>query len=108
RTELQRLKDDRQRLREERAALKERLDAALAERRLAARKQLSALDESLTRLAAEHESLLAELEEQHKDARLEASAHWQQVIQDLEQRLAQLRSQMDEQQIGRASCRERA
>lgn len=97
RTELQRLKDDRQRLREERAALKERLDAALAERRLAARKQLSALDESLTRLAAEHESLLAELEEQHKDARLEASAHWQQVIQDLEQRLAQLRSQMDEQ-----------
>jgi hypothetical protein len=97
RTELQHCKDDRQRLREERAALKERLDAALAERRLEARKQLSALDESLARLTAEHGLLLEELAEQHKDARLEASAHWQQVIQDLEQRLAQLRGQMDEQ-----------
>ena len=97
RTELQRARDDRQRLREERAALKERLDAALAERRLEARKQLSALDESLARLSAEHGLLLNELAEQHQDARLEASAHWQQVIQDLEQRLVQLRGQMDEQ-----------
>src|SRR5690606_6042548 len=97
RTELQRCKDDRQRLRDERATLKERLDTALAERRREARKQLSALDDSLTRLAAEQEQLLAELSEQHQEARLEASAHWQQVIQDLEQRLASLRGQMDEQ-----------
>lgn len=103
RTELQRCKDDRQRLREERAALKERLDAALAARRLEARKQLSALDENLARLHAEHERLLEELAEQHKEARLEATAHWQQVIQDLDQRLAQLRGQMDEQRaLGKA------
>lgn len=97
RTALQTAKDDRQRLKEERAALKERLDAALAERRREARKQLATLDAALAQLRLEHDGLLEELAGQHQEARLETSAHWQQVIGDLEQRLAQLRGELDEQ-----------
>lgn len=97
RTAVQAARDNRQRLREERAALKERLDAALAERRQAARQQLAGLDAALAQLKLEHASLVEELDSQHREARLDTSAHWQQVIGDLEQRLAQLRGQLEEQ-----------
>lgn len=97
RTALQTCKVDHQRLKEERAALKERLDAALKERRRLAREQLGGLDARLAQLKLEHASLLEELDSQHREARLDTSAHWQQVIGDLDQRLAQLRGQLDEQ-----------
>ena len=97
RTDLQSRKGDHQRLKEERAALKGRLDAALAERRLQARKRLTELGNAIKQLQLEQENLLEELEAQFQEARIEALAHWQQVIGDLSQRLAQLKGQIDSQ-----------
>ncbi len=97
RTELQNRKSDHQRLKEERAALKGRLEAALAERRLEAKKQLSDLGNVIKQLQLEQESLLEELEAQFQEARIETLAHWQQVIGDLDHRMAQLKAQIDNQ-----------
>src|SRR5690606_16606119 len=80
RTELQNCKGDHQRLKEERTALKGRLEAALAERRLQAKKQLGELDNAIKQLQLEQQNLLEELETQFQEAWIEALAHWQQVI----------------------------
>lgn len=97
RTELQNRKNDHQRLKEERATLKQRLDAALADRRLQAKKQLGDLGNTLKQLQLEQDNLLEELETQFQEARMETLAHWQQVIGELEQRLALLKTQLTEQ-----------
>lgn len=96
RTELQNRRDDRQRLKDERRSQKDRLDAALQERKLKARKQLAELGSTLQQLASERDQWLAELKEQHGEARLEKSAHWQQVIGSLDGQIQQLKAAADE------------
>ncbi|GAB3388452.1 ATP-binding protein [Azotobacter armeniacus] len=96
RTELQNRRDDRQRLKDERRSQKDKLDAALQERRLKAKKQLTELGGALQQLAGERDRWLAELKDQHGEARLEKSAHWQQVIGSLDGQIQQLKAAADE------------
>ena len=96
RTEAQNRRDDRQRLKDERRAQKDKLDAAVAERRLQAKKQLAELDGALKQLAGERDGWLAELKAQHSEERLEQSAHWQQVLGSLDGQIRQLKAAADE------------
>lgn len=96
RSESQGRRDDRQRLKEERRSQKDKLDAAVAERRSQARKQLVELDNALKLLAGERDGWLSELKAQHSEERLEASAHWQQVLGSLDSQIRQLKAGADE------------
>lgn len=95
RSDAQQRRDDRQRLKDERRARKEQLDAAVAERRSQARRQLVEVDHALQLLAAEREHWHGDLKTRHGEERLEASAHWQQVLGSLDAQLAQLRVQAE-------------
>ena len=96
RSEAQNRRDDRQRLRDERRSQKDKLDAAVAERRAQARKQLVELEHALKQLAGERDGWLAEQKTQHHEERLEKSAHWQQVIGSLDSQIRQLKAGADE------------
>lgn len=96
RTELQNRRDDRQRLKDERRSQKDKLDAALQERKLKARKQLAEFGGALQQLAGERDQWLAALKDQHGEARLEKSAHWQQVVGSLDGQIQQLKAAADE------------
>jgi hypothetical protein len=108
RADAQNRRDDRQRIKEERRNQKQKLDAAVAERRSQARRQCVELDAALAQLAAERDAWLSELKAQHHEERLEASAHWQQVIGSLDEQLRQLKasaeSRRDKAQTELAEC----
>ncbi len=89
-------RDDLRRLREERRARKEQLDAALRERKGAARKDLAELDARVRQLAGEHRQWLEDLQARHGLAHLELKAHWQEVIGRLDLELAQVRDSIEE------------
>lgn len=92
RTAAQGSRDDRQRLREERRSQKDRLDAAVQERRSQARRQLVEQDQALTLLAGERDAWQAELKAQHSAEHMEAAAHWQQVLGSLDGQIRQLKA----------------
>jgi len=100
RSEAQNRRDDRQRLKEERRAQKDRLDAAVAGRRSQARRQLVELEDALKQLGAERDAWLAELKSRHGEERLEASAHWQQVLGSLDSQIRQLKAAAEVRRAG--------
>ncbi|MFC0709292.1 ATP-binding protein [Azorhizophilus paspali] len=100
RSEAQNRRDDRQRLKEERRAQKDRLDAAVAERRSQARRQLVELDGALELLVAERDAWLAELKSRYGEERLETSAHWQQVLSSLDSQIRQLKATAEARRAG--------
>ena len=89
-------REDQRRLRDERRARKDQLDAALQERKSAARKQLTELNVRTQRLAGERQQWLEDLQARHGVAHLEIQAHWQEIIGRLDLELVQLRESMEE------------
>jgi hypothetical protein len=96
RTERDNRRDDLRRLREEQSAEQGRINDALAERKLKARKTLSALMTRIQQLASERDQWREDIQSRHTDASLELKAHWQQVIGRIDSEIQRLRTAVDE------------
>ena len=70
-------------------ALKE-FHAALQQRRQGYTKKLAKLNSDIKTLNAQQQQAIEELHDQQREAEMELNSHWQLVIADLEQQLAQL------------------
>ena len=96
RTERDNRRDDLRRLREEHAAEQGRINEALAERKLDARKALSALMTRIQQLASELEQWREDIQSRQHEAALELKAHWQQVIGRIDGEIQRLRDAIEE------------
>ncbi|MBB3103990.1 ATP-binding protein [Azomonas macrocytogenes] len=97
-TEQRNRREDIRRIKEEKRNQQEQINAALQERKLKARKQLTELTGALKQLASQHEQWLADLKNQHGADRLEKTAYWQQVLGSLYAQIQQLKKNIEQRQ----------
>ncbi|ROQ30448.1 ATP-binding protein [Gallaecimonas pentaromativorans] len=96
RTKEKNAKEERRRLVDERKAQQDKINAALAERKLQGKKQLSALDSQRQQRQSDHQLWLDQLKEQALEARMEKTAYWQEVVGAMDEQLKQLKAQIQE------------
>ncbi|RCU49564.1 ATP-binding protein [Corallincola holothuriorum] len=97
-TELKNARADVKRLQEEKRNEQTRIDAALAERKLAARQQLEQIAHQLGQLVNEQAEWLELQKSLERDASMEKRAYWDEVVGAIDSQLQQLRDEMAERQ----------
>ncbi|WNC67405.1 ATP-binding protein [Thalassotalea nanhaiensis] len=86
----------RKRVQDERTQLKSEQKQALTERKTKQQKSLQQLQKSLDKLVVNQQQAYDEHKEQCHDEKMEHELHWQQLVGDIEQKLSQIKSQIDD------------
>ncbi len=95
-TERDNRRDDLRRIREEQAAQQSRIDEALSERKLNARKALTDLTARIQQLASERAQWREDIQSRQNEASMELKAHWQEVIGRIDGEIQRLRIAIEE------------
>ncbi len=97
-TELKNARADVRRLREQKRTEQSAIDAALAERKLAARQQLQQLQQQLAELANEQTDWLEQQQDLEREASMEKRAYWDEVVGTIDSQIQQLKAEIGERQ----------
>lgn len=96
RTEHKNARDDQRRIKDEKRTTLDKLNDAVQQRKREAQKQCSDAAAQLKQLLHERDQWLADLKEQHGEAKIEKTAYWQEVLGALDEQLQQLRDNQRE------------